>query len=75
VAKNWSELGPRARRLIVVGGTIDTALKVVALVDLSRRPAEQVRGSKRRWAWALTLVNSAGVLPVVYLLRGRVSPR
>jgi hypothetical protein len=35
------------------------------LVDIRRRPASQIRGSKRIWA-ATALVNSAGIGPLVY---------
>ena len=55
-------------------GTVEGLLKVAALVDLTRRPASEVRGSKRAWATAIVLVNSAGVLPVVYFRRGRRTP-
>jgi hypothetical protein len=50
--KQWSELDPRVRRLIIVGGSVDASLRLAALV----------------------VVNSAGVLPVVYFLRGRRGP-
>ena len=69
--KKWSELSGRTRRLIVVGGTVDSVLKVAALVDLARRPAGEVRGSKVTWAVAVTLVNSVGVVPVAYFVYGR----
>ncbi len=70
--KQWSELDPRVRRLIVVGASIDGALRVAALVDLARRPPAEIRGSRRGWAVALALVSSAGVLPAVYFRRGRL---
>ncbi|MBZ5740282.1 hypothetical protein [Nocardioides mangrovi] len=73
--KRWDELSPRVRRAIVVGATVDGLLKTAALVDLARRPAAEVRGSKRVWGVALVVVNSAGMLPVAYFLRGRVTPR
>jgi hypothetical protein len=69
--KRWSELSERNRRVIVVLGTIDGLLKVAALADLRRRPAEEVRGSKKVWAVVLTLANSAGLVPLVYFVRGR----
>jgi hypothetical protein len=50
---------------------LEGAVKVAALVDLARRPASQVRGSKAAWATAITLVNSAGAVPLAYFLRGR----
>ena len=69
--RRWSDLSPRARRALVAVGTVETALKVAALVDLARRPAAEVRGSKRRWATAIVLVSSAGVLPLGYFIVGR----
>jgi hypothetical protein len=47
--RKWDDLDPRTRRLIVIAGAIDGALKIAALVDLARRPSNEVRGSKARW--------------------------
>jgi hypothetical protein len=69
--KRWKDLSPRARRLILLGATLEGFLKLLALVDLKRRPASEVNGSKARWATAIVLVNSGGLVPVAYLLRGR----
>ena len=69
--KRWSSLSPQTRRLIVAGGTIEATLKIAALVDLVRRPAEQVRGSKPRWAVAILLINSGGLVPVAYFAYGK----
>ncbi len=71
VKKQWSELDPRVRQAIMLGGAFEAGLKVAALIDLVRRPQNEVRGSKWAWAAGLTLVNSAGVVPILYLLRGR----
>lgn len=71
MAKRWSDLDPRARKAILVVGALDGALKTVALIDLKRRRADEVHGSRKAWVAALTFVNSAGVLPVVYFVRGR----
>ena len=57
--------------MIVLAGAIDGALKVAALIDLARRPASEVRGPKLRWAAAVTLINSLGVVPIAYFVRGR----
>jgi hypothetical protein len=73
--KRWQDLTPRARRLIVVAGSIEGMLKVAALVDLRRRPTAELRGSKPWWAAALVLVNSGGAVPIVYLIWGRRAPR
>jgi hypothetical protein len=69
--KKWNELSPRTRRLVVAGASVEGALKIAALVDLARRPADRVRGSKKAWATAIVLVNSMGAVPVAYFLRGR----
>lgn len=69
--KRWAELSSRTRKLIIVGASFEAALKVAALIDLARRPAEEIRGSKARWAAAIVFVNSVGALPVVYFAFGR----
>jgi hypothetical protein len=74
VKRRWSDLSPRSRALIVVTGAVEGLLKLAALVDLRRRPAHEVRGSKRSWALAIALTNSAGVVPLAYFLRGRRRP-
>jgi hypothetical protein len=67
----WSALDPRVRKAIVVVGAVEAGLKAAALIDLARRPARQVRGSKALWALAVTVVNAAGAVPVAYFVRGR----
>jgi hypothetical protein len=69
--RRWTDLSPRARRLILAVGGAEGVLKIAALIDLVRRPASQVRGSKLTWAVAITLINSAGAVPIAYFLRGR----
>jgi hypothetical protein len=71
VARKWSDLSPGAKRFLIIGGTFEAVLKIAALIDLRRRPADQVRGSKRRWAAAIVLINSMGAVPIAYLIRGR----
>jgi hypothetical protein len=66
--KSWSDLTPSQQKAVVVVGTLELVLTAVALADLVRRPAAQVRGPK--WAWALgTLVQPVG--PIAYLTAGR----
>ena len=67
----WSDLSPRSQRLIVIGAAVETGLKAVALVDLKRRPASEIRGAKWMWVPLPTGVNSAGVAPLTYFLWGR----
>lgn len=69
--RSWQDLDERTRRLIVVGAAAEGVLKIAALADLARRPRAQVRGSKVRWALAITFVNSLGAVPIAYFLRGR----
>jgi hypothetical protein len=73
VTTRWQDLSPRTRNLIVTGAAFEGVLKVAALVDLARRPAAEVRGSKARWAAAIVLINSVGVVPILYFRRGRRS--
>ncbi len=67
----WSDLSERTRRLIIVGAVLEGMLKIAALVDLWRRPAEQVRGPKAVWAVVVALANSVGAIPLSYFLWGR----
>jgi hypothetical protein len=43
-------------------------LLAAAWADLRRRPAEQIRGGKGRWA-IISMVNTVG--PIAYFLAGR----
>jgi hypothetical protein len=69
--RRWSDLSPRLRQAIMLAGAVEAGLKIAALIDLAQRPAGQVRGSKAGWAVAITVVNAAGAVPLVYFLRGR----
>ena len=64
----WSDLDPRLRRAMLLAGAVEAGLKIAALIDVAQRPARRVRGSKARWAAAITLVNAAGAVPIVYFL-------
>lgn len=67
----WADLSRPVRTGLVLAGGVEAALRAWSLVDLARRPAEKVRGHKGLWALSLMTVNSVGVLPLVYLTRGR----
>ena len=56
------------RAAIVAGAAVEVVLTTVALVDLARRPAAQVRGRKALWALGC-FVQPVG--PVAYLTVGR----
>ena len=68
IKKKWSERGRRSRALIVVAGVVEVILLVAALIDIRRRPAEQIKGSKRMWT-ALAFINIVG--PIAYFTFGR----
>ena len=71
IKQRWQALSPRVRRLILTGAALEGLLKVVAIIDLIRRPPAQIRGSKARWAAAIVLLNSGGAIPVAYFRKGR----
>lgn len=69
--KKWSDLSQRTRRLILIGAVFEGTLKTAALIDIKRRPASQIRGSKWIWAAVVVLVNSFGGAPLSYFAFGR----
>jgi hypothetical protein len=69
--QRWSNLSKRSRRLIIVAAVAEASLKMAALIDIKRRPASQIRGSKWIWAVAVVPVNSFGVAPLAYFAFGR----
>lgn len=67
----WSDLSTRSRRLIIAAAVAEGVLKTAALIDLKRRPASQIRGSKWLWAPAVVVINSFGGVPLAYFIFGR----
>jgi Phospholipase_D-nuclease N-terminal len=66
--KKWSELSNRQKTAVLVAGSVQVSLLLAALVDIYRRPAEEIRGSK--WMWtAVSLINFVG--PISYIALGR----
>ena len=68
--KQWKDLSGAQRTRIVVQAAIQFALAAMALWDISHRPANRIKGSKRLWALA-ALVQPVG--PIAYFLFGRRS--
>jgi hypothetical protein len=66
--RKWSELSARQRRTIRVAGALEAVTTVAAMLDLARRPANEVRGPKGAWLLAC-LIQPVG--PVVYFTAGR----
>lgn len=68
--KKWSDLTAREKAPFVVRGIVQVALLAAALVDIHRRPREEINGSK--WVWrSVALVNFMGIGPIAYFLFGR----
>ena len=65
--RRWSEMGPGQRAAVLIVGGVELVLTVTALVDLIRRPADQVRGDKQLWALGV-LVQPVG--PIASLAWG-----
>ena len=66
--KKWKDLSFRQKSGIVLGGTVQIGLLFAALIDIYRRPEEEIRGNK--WLWTLAaFVNFIG--PIAYFLLGR----
>jgi hypothetical protein len=73
--RQWNDLSPRSRRLLMTAAVADGILKVAALIDIKHRPASQIRGPRWLWAAVVTVVSSAGVVPISYFVFGRRQPR
>lgn len=69
--KKWNDLSGGQKGAIIAAASVDAGLRLWAGRDLATRTKDEVNGPKWLWGAALSLVNSMGVLPVVYLLKGR----
>jgi hypothetical protein len=66
--RRWSDFSRQQQTAIVLGAIAELIMTTVALRDLARRPATQVRGRKLPWVFAC-FVQPIG--PVLYFLVGR----
>lgn len=66
--KRWSDLTRTQQLLIIASAGVELVVTATALVDLARRPADQMRGTKPLWALGC-IVQPLG--PVAYLVLGR----
>jgi hypothetical protein len=66
--KRWADLSVGQRRLLVTAAAAEVSLKIAALIDIQRRPADQIRGPKAFWRAAM-VVNLLG--PLSYFAVGR----
>ena len=69
--KTWQELSGPQKAAVLTAVSVALALTATALVDLARRPSDQVRGRKGLWALGI-FVQPVG--PVLYLAWGRHAP-
>ena len=69
--RQWNDLSPRTRKVIVAAAVAEGILKTAALVDMARRPSAEIRGSKWIWAPIVVAVNSFGIAPLAYFAFGR----
>lgn len=69
--RRWADLSTTERASVATMALVQLALAVTAWVDLARRPAAEVNGSKRVWGLVIGL-NFVG--PLAYFARGRRSP-
>ena len=66
--KQWNDLSPQKQLAISLVGLVQVALLGAALVDIRRRPAEQIKGSKKLWT-LVAFINFVG--PIAYFVLGR----
>lgn len=66
--KKWSDLTSAQQAGVVLLGTLEIGLFIGAQVDLTRRKADQVNGSKVLWR-VLSFINFIG--PLAYFAVGR----
>ena len=69
--KRWKDLTDAQKRGIVFLGVLQLALLITALIDIRRRPADSINGSKRLWT-AVVFINGIG--PIAYFALGRKRP-
>jgi len=70
--QRFSDLDPLHKTATVVGAIVQLSLAAAAWRDLTRRPADTVRGRKGVWA-AVIAVNYVG--PIAYFSYGRLPHR
>jgi hypothetical protein len=70
--KQWADFSPAQKAAIVAGAIAELVMTAIALNDLVRRPAKDVRGGKSFWVLTF-VVQPFG--PLLYFLVGRRSRR
>jgi hypothetical protein len=65
--KRWDDLSGAQKGAIVLSGVVQLGLLAAALVDIYRRPTEEIRGAMQLWT-AAAFINYIG--PISYFLFG-----
>ena len=66
--RRWADTSPGTQAAIAVAGVAQFGLLGAALVDITRREPDQIKGP--RWAWVMaSFVNFIG--PIAYFAVGR----
>jgi hypothetical protein len=66
--KRWRDRTTAQKAGMVLLGAVELALLIAALIDLWRRPAQEINGSTKVWT-AVAFVNVIG--PLAYFVWGR----
>jgi Phospholipase_D-nuclease N-terminal len=66
--KQWSDMTTTQQAGIMLLGAVQVALLAAALIDIRRRSADEINGSKRLWT-VVAFVNIIG--PIAYFIFGR----
>ncbi len=66
--RQWGDLSPQKRATVGAVGLVQFMLLAAALIDIRRRPAEQIKGSKKLWT-LVAFINFIG--PITYFVLGR----
>jgi hypothetical protein len=66
--QKFADLPPAQQRAIVVAGAVQVTLLAAALIDISRRPRDQIKGPKPLWV-GISFLNTIG--PLAYFFFGR----
>jgi hypothetical protein len=66
--RTWAELTPRQQTAVLVAASVQLSLAATAWTQLATSPADQVNGSKLRWALVIA-VNWVG--PLAWFRWGR----
>lgn len=68
---SWRGLDARVRAAVLLAAGIEAGLKLAALIDIAQRSPDEVVGGRSRWVVAILVLDTFGLLPVAYFLRGR----